>query len=173
MKGTIAICLQDLVKTKFGKDNWETILVKSGLPKDLLIYAHHDIEDKVIMKVINNTCEVLDITLEQAADAFGEYWMNDYAPKKYFAFFSGKKTAREFLLNMDKLHIKLTDKIENAKPPKFTYKEIDKNTIIMTYISSRNLEPIWIGLIKGVGKYFKENLNIEKLSKSSVKITFN
>ena len=173
MKGTIAICLQDLVKTKFGEDNWKTILVKSGLPKDTVIYGHHDIEDEVIMKVINNTCEVLGITLQQAADAFGEYWMTEYAPKKYFAFFSEKKTAKEFLLNMDKLHIKMTDKLENAKPPKFTYKEIDKKTIIMTYISSRNLEPIWIGLIKGVGKYFNEKINIENLSKNSVKITFN
>ena len=43
----------------------------------------------------------------------------------------------------------------------------------MTYISSRNLEPIWIGLIKGVGKYFNEKINIENLSKNSVKITFN
>lgn len=172
MKGTIAICLQDLVKTKFGKDNWETILVKSGLPKDLAIYSHHDIGDDVIMKIVNNTCEVLGITLQQAADAFGEYWMTEYAPKKYFAFFTDKKTAKEFLLNMDKLHTKMTDKIENAKPPKFTYKEIDKNTIIMTYISSRNLEPIWIGLIKGVGKYFNENINIENLSENSVKITF-
>jgi len=173
MKGTIAICLQDLVKTKFGKDNWENILVKSGLPKDLVIYGHHDIEDGVIMKVINSTCEVLGITLQQAADAFGDYWMNEYAPEKYFAFFSGKKTAKEFLLNMDNLHIKLTDKIKDAKPPKFTFKEIDKNTIIMTYISSRNLQPIWIGLIKGVGIYFKENINIENISKNSVKITFN
>lgn len=172
MKGTIAICLQDLVKTKFSEDNWETILVKSGLPKDLVIYAHHDIEDDVIMKVLNSTCEVLNITLQQAADAFGEYWMIDYAPKKYFAFFQNVKNAKDFLLNMDRLHAKLTDKIENAKPPKFTYDDIDKNTLIMNYISERGLEQIWIGLIKGVGKYFKENINIEKLSENKVKITF-
>ena len=172
MKGTIAICLQELVKTKFGEDNWETILLKSGLPKNLVIYSHHDLDDEVIIKVINNTCDVLGITLKQAADAFGEYWMNEYAPKKYFAFFTGKKTAKEFLLSMNRVHIKMTDKMENTQPPSFTYEEIDDHTIIMTYKSYRELHDIWIGLIKGVGTYFKEEIEIERLEKNKVKLKF-
>ena len=55
MKGTIAICLQNLVTEKYGKDKWLNILIKSGLPNDLKIYEHHDIDDNVIMNVLTNT----------------------------------------------------------------------------------------------------------------------
>ena len=124
MKGSIVIALQDLVKSKYGQENWTNILKKSNLPKDKVFYGHHDIEDNIVMTLIQNTCEVLGVTLEQAAEAFGNYWMNEYAPKKYFAFFAGKKTAKEFLLEMNRLHSKITDRIENARPPKFEYEEL-------------------------------------------------
>jgi len=172
MKGTVVICLQDLVKTKFDEEHWKNILVKSGLSKDLKFYCHHNIDDEIIMKLLNNTCEVLGLTLQQMADIFGEYWIKEFTSKKYFAFYTGKKSAKEFLLNMDKVHVKMTEKIENAKPPRFTYEEINEKTIIMTYSSSRNLQQIWIGIIKGVGKYFNEKIDIEILSKNSVKLTF-
>ena len=172
MKGTIVIALQDLVKNKFGQENWTNILKKSDLPTDKVFYGHHDVDDSIVMTLIQNTCEVLGITLEQAAEAFGNYWMNEYAPKKYFAFFIGKKTAKDFLLDMNRLHSKITDKIENARPPIFEYEELDNNKITMSYSSSRGLEPIWIGMIKGVGTYFKEDIKIKKIGKSKVELIF-
>ena len=143
------------------------------MPNDIKIYGNHDIDDNVIMNVLTNTCEVLDVTFEQAAKTFGNYWMNESASKTYFAFFHRSKSAKEFLLAMDSVHEKVTDKINNANPPGFEYEDVDKNTLIMTYKSKRGLEQIWIGLIKGVGDYYKENIEVIKLSKKSVKINFN
>lgn len=173
MKGVIAISLQDLVKSRYGADKWENILVKSGLPKDLVIFGHHDIDDNIIIKVLGNACQVLGLSMQQLGDAFGDYWINTYAKQKYFAFFSGMKNAKDFLLKMNYVHSKLTETIENANPPKFTFAEITDNSVIMNYISNRNLEDIWIGLIKGVGKYFDETISIERLSKNSVRLKFN
>lgn len=173
MKGIVAICLEQLVKTKFGEDHWKNILEQSNLPRSHKIYGHQDIEDALIMQILENTCSELNITLETAADAFGDYWINDFVSKKYYAFFSGSKTAKEFLLGMNRVHKKVTDKIENAKPPQFEYEDVDDNTLIMTYISERGLELIWIGIIKGVGRYFKEDLSIENIAKNKVKIQFN
>ena len=172
MKGVIVIALQDLVKTKFGQEKWTNILKKSGLPTNKKFFGHQDVDDNIVMTLIQNTCEVLGITLEQAAEAFGNYWMNEYAPKKYFAFFIGKRTAKEFLLDMDRVHSKMTENIENARPPKFEFEELDDNKITMSYSSHRGLEPIWIGLIKGVGTYFKEDIKIKKIGKNKVELTF-
>ena len=73
------MCLQQMVEDKFGKAKWKNILEMSGLPKNHLFISNQQIDDNLILKVIGNTCEALDITLEQAADAFGSYWMTEFA----------------------------------------------------------------------------------------------
>lgn len=171
MKGSIAVCLQNLVETKFGKDKWANILEKSGLQKDLKIYTHHEIEDTTILNVVSKTCEELGITLEQAADAFGNHWMTEFAPKHYYAFILRHSNAKDFLLHMDKVHGEVTTK-ENSTPPRFNYEIISDNTITMEYKSKRGMELFWIGLIKGVGAYYKENIEIKKTGNSKVELTF-
>lgn len=171
MKGVIANCLCEMVVNRFGQKKWNNILIKSGLPANQQFYNHHDIDDAMILKVVGKTCEELGITLEQAADAFGDYWMTVFAPKKYYAFVLSHSSAKSFLLSMDSVHTKVTNS-ENANPPGFTFEELDKNRITMTYLSKRNLEVFWIGLIKGVGNYFKEKIDIKPITKSKVELTF-
>ena len=172
MKGVIAVCLADLIKEKFGKDKWEEALEHAGLPKATFFMPSTNIEDEVILKVIDSVCHVLNITLEEAADAFGEYWVNTYAPKVYKVYYRSKDSAREFLLNMDKVHKTVTETIPDAHPPRFEYQTIDNNTLIMKYISSRELIVFLIGLIKGVGKYYNEELTITQIGSDKVKIVF-
>jgi len=172
MKGAIAVSLQSMVEKEFGKDKWVNIIKRAGLPANTTFFAHHEIEDKAIMHVVKSTCEELNITLEQAADAFGNYWMTEYAPKKYYAFILTVKDAKSFLLKMNEVHKKITSQ-ENATPPKFEFEEKNDNTITMKYISKRNMEVFWIGLIKGVGNYYKQNIEIKKIETSKVELTFN
>jgi len=172
MKGVIAVCLADLVKEKFGKDKWEQALEAAGLPKTTFFMPSTNLEDAVVLKVIDSVCNVMGITLEQAADAFGDYWVNTYAPKVYKVYYRGKETSREFLLNMEKVHKTVTETIADARPPRFEYQWKDDNTLIMRYKSSRNLIIFFIGLLKGVGKYFKEDLKISQAGPDKVQIVF-
>jgi hypothetical protein len=172
MKGTIAKCLEELVKTKFGKDKWEKILEKSGVPTGAVFLPISDIDDAVVMKVVQNTCGVLGISLDAAADAFGDFWMNSYAPKFYSSILTKHKTAKDFLLDMDNVHIHMTNLMKNAHPPRFTYSWKDDKTLLMKYQSKRGLIVFMIGLVKGVGKYFKENLKVRKLSETELEIVF-
>lgn len=165
------MCLQQMVESKFGKAKWSSIMEKSGLPRTKTFVSNHQIDDDLIYKVIGNTCDELDITIEQAADAFGNYWMTEFAAKKYYAFVLTHQNARSFLLSMTKVHDKITND-EKATPPKFEFEELSENMITMTYNSKRNLEVFWLGLIKGVGDYFNENIEIKELGKSKVELTF-
>jgi hypothetical protein len=171
MKGVIPKCLNEMVVKNFSQEKWENILLKSGLPADQQFFNHHEIDDNLILKVVENTCEVLGITLEQAADAFGDYWMTEFAPKKYYAFVLTHTSAKSFLLSMSSVHKKVTTS-ENANPPSFTFEELDDKRITMTYSSKRNLEVFWLGLIRGVGNYFKENIDIKPITESKVELTF-
>lgn len=172
MKGVIVNCLQELVVTNFGKDKWEAALEKAGLHKEAQFYAVSDVDDAAVLKVVDSVCKVLNISLIQAADAFGDYWMNTFAPKIYSPYYRGIKSAKEFLLKMDDVHINATKLLANAHPPRFEYEWQDHFTLIMKYKSHRGLIDFMVGLIKGVGKYFKEDLKVVKLGDDKVRIVF-
>ena len=172
MKGVIPDCLEKLVKSKFGKDKWEDSLEAVELPRHTSFLATEDIPDEAVLKVVGSVCKVLNITLPQAADAFGDFWVNDYAPKIYNVYYQQSNSAKEFLLNMDNVHNIVTQNIPNAHPPRFTYNWENDKTLVMTYNSSRGLIDFLVGLIKGVGKYYKEDLQVTKLGNDEVQIIF-
>jgi len=172
MKGVIVDCLAELVKTKFGTEKWQASLEKAGIPPESKFLVTEDVNEDAVRKVLESVCKTLNISLAQAADVFGEYWVNVYAPRIYAPYYHGVNSAKDFLLKMDDIHKKTTKNIPNAHPPRFDYEWKDDKTLIMTYMSYRNLIDIMIGLVKGVGKYFKEDLKITKLSDTKIKIVF-
>ena len=172
MKGVIIKCLKDMVSEQFGSDKWTAILEMSELDPYWPIKSLDDIEDVTALKIFDSTCKVLEITLPQAADAFGDYWVNVFAPKIYSIYYDGLNSAKEFILQMDELHIKVTNHIANAKPPRFEYNWKNDTTLLVNYNSHRGLIDIFVGLAKGVGKYFKEDLKVTKISEKQVEIIF-
>lgn len=172
MKGTIVCCIRDMVIEKFHKDVWQRTLERSGIPASNMFLPMSDIPDETVMKIIENLCKELGVTLEQAADTFGEYWMVNYVPKLYSNFLLGAPTTRDLLLKMDRIHDTVTRTMSNASPPKFKYSWQDDNTLLMTYDSKRNLVPIFKGLVKGVGKYYKEDIQISMKTPSQMEIKF-
>lgn len=172
MKGVIPDCLAKLVIDKFGKDKWEEVLETAGLSKNLSFMVTQDIPDADVMKVVETTCKVLKITLQQAADAFGDYWVNDYAIKIYKSYYRKSNSAKEFLLNMDNVHKTVTENIANAHPPRFTYNWKNDKTLVMTYNSERGLIDFLVGLVKGVGNYYDENLKVMRVGNDKVQVMF-
>lgn len=172
MKGVIPSCLKELVVNKFGKDKWESALAMAGLDKTTSFLPTHDVDDAGVLKVVESVCKVLDLSLPQAADAFGEYWVCTYAPQIYKPYYQKATSAKEFLLKMDDVHRLTTENIPNAQPPRFEYKWIDEKTLIMKYKSKRKLIDFLVGLTKGVGKYFKENLQVSKQGDDSIRVVF-
>ena len=174
MKGTITACLMELVEKKFGKDKWAAILDDAQLSANAANFrmAPVDIPDEQVLKLIASTCKVLRITAQQAADAFGEYWCCVYAPRVYSLVYKRFKSAREMILGMDKVHVEMTATIPNAHPPRFIYVWENPHTLLVEYKSKRNLIDIYVGLVRGVGIYFKEKLSVKKISPTQVRIVF-
>ena len=172
MKGSIVKCLSDLVKDNFGEHKWKEIVLQSGENPQAAIFATSDFDDKTVFKLIENTCKVLNLTKQQACDAFGDYWVNTYAPKIYGMYYTKFESAKQFIMGMDKTHETVTKSMLNARPPRFTFEEVDENTIIVNYISTRNMIDFYIGLVKGISKYFNTPITIKKLSEERVKLTF-
>lgn len=171
MNGTIVIALKKMVTEKFGSDKWSAALKKAGIDKEPVIMATSDMDDKMVLDVIKAVCDVLHITWTQAADAFGEYWAVEYAPKVFPIYYSAS-SAKDFLLRMDSVHERVTKTMPNAHPPRFDYEWKNDKTLVMIYKSQRGLVDLVVGLAKGVGKYYKENLKVTKVGNDRVEITF-
>lgn len=172
MKGTIVKCLEELVVENFGEDTWRKSLEDAGLARTTIFLPMADVDDSKALEVVGALCKNLNISLEEAADAFGDYWVNVYARQLYPHFYTKSKTARDFLLDMDNVHLETTQTIKDAKPPRFDYEWKDDKTLIMHYKSHRGLIDFLVGLVKGVGKYYKENLQVAKLGTNKVEISF-
>ncbi len=171
MKGIIVKCLQELVVEKFGQDKWDVIAAKVGdMPKTITPVS--DIPDEKDMQALRATCEVLGISLQQVADAFGDYWVNVFSQKYYSIYYEKRKNAREFILYMDHVHDTMTQDMEHARPPRFKYEWKDDKTLIFHYTSHRDLIDLAAGLIKGVGKFYKEDLKVKKISDKELEVIF-
>lgn len=171
MKGTIAACLEEMIRENHGRKVWKEICKEAGLPRNHIFSLSTDVPDADVVALIGVCAKVLGITAEEAMFAFGVHWSSVYAPKVYGQFFQNAKNAREFLLNMDQVHVTVTNTVESARPPRFVYDESQPDTLVMNYRSSRGLVALMPGLVAGVAKHFGEEIDTD-LSGNQVRITF-
>ncbi len=172
MKGVILDAVKDLIVDNFGLEKWMDILENAGLPRTAVFSVRDDVPDETVLKVVKSISNTLNLSPEEVADAFGEYWASIYTPKVYKPYYRGIQSAKELLLKMNEIHRKVTENIPNAHPPVFKYRWEGSNVLIMKYISPRGLVEIFMGVLKGVGKFFKTTLEIERISQDEVRIEF-
>jgi hypothetical protein len=156
MKGTVVKCMEELVTKKFGAEKWKLSLKSAGLPENRYFTTGEDVAEPEILAIMKGIGTAAGISMEQVMEAFGEYWSSVYAPALYDVYFAKAKSTREMLANLDQIHVSMTKKIPNAHPPRFTYEWKGENTLIMHYESSRGLVALMPGLIRGLGKYYKD-----------------
>lgn len=121
MKGSIPTCLKKMTIAHFGKERWEKTLENIGISKYTVFPVMEDIDDLTVLKIVEELCQTLAISLSQLADEFGDYWVNVYSQEAYSRYYFKYQGAMEFLLGMDELHKQVTQQIINAQPPKFSY----------------------------------------------------
>lgn len=152
MKGTIAKCIE-----KFGAEKWQESLAQAKIPERRTFTPFCDVDEMEFAKITKGVADMTCLSMEQVMEALGEHWSTVYAPNVYQAYYSGVKSARELLLNLDHIHEVMTKSIKFGRPPRFRYEWMEEKHLIMHYESNRGLVAFMPGLIRGVGKYYKEN----------------
>jgi hypothetical protein len=171
MKGVIADCLTKMIAAKHGVSRLSEVFAAAQMKQQLFLPTEN-VPDADVMKLLGAACRTLAISETQAAEAFGEYWCVTYAPSMYSIYFGGASNAKQFLLQMKRVHEIVTRSIPNARPPVFEFLDTAPNKLTMRYSSPRNLQQIWRGCVKGVGTAFKEKLAIRIIDTNSLEITF-
>jgi len=166
MKGTILKCMEELVTSRFDPTTWAESLKKAGLSEHRMFSTMEDVDDAQVVVLMNAISESTSLTMDAFMDAFGTYWSTVYAPGIYKPFFDRAKTAREFLLALDEIHTVMTKAMKSARPPHFQYEWKDEKHLVMHYSSHRGLVALMPGLVRGLGKYYKEKLKVHTVGES-------
>jgi hypothetical protein len=170
VKGTIVKCLEEMVKTKHGDSAWTTVLERCGMARSTFFATTAVVPDGDVLRLLEATAAVTGTNLSQAMDAFGDFWSTTYAPSIYGAYFKKAKTAKDLILNLDHIHVAMT-KTAGASPPRFRYEWRGDRVLVMHYDSPRGMVALMPGLIRGVGRYFRENLTAT-VKGNEVHVTF-
>lgn len=171
MKATIVVCMQELVTKKFGAARWKESVKKAGFAESQMFSSLEDVADAQVLALMKGVAEAASLTMAQVMEAFGEHWSMQYAPTVYKTYFSAAKSTRDFLLNLDQIHLAMTRNIQSAHPPRFHYEWKGDKHLVMHYESQRGLVALMPGLIHGLGKYFHDNPTV-RLAGNEVHVEF-
>ncbi len=171
MKGTILVCLKELVEKRFGKAAWDKALAAAGVPGQLFL-APADVPDATALGILGALANITSTPAQTLMDAFGDYWANEYAPETYAAFYRQYDTAMDFLLGVDAIHQAATKSIQNAHPPRFTYERKGEKAFVMTYRSHRALGGLVPGLVHGIARYYGTKCTVRDLGGGRFEVGF-
>jgi hypothetical protein len=171
MKGTVVICMRELVVANFGAPAWQRVLETAGVDPATLFMPLSDVDDAVVFRLVESVCKVGGLTMQQALEAYGDFWVNTYTRRIYTRFFACS-SAREFILKLADVHTTMTKEMPEARPPRFTYDWSDETRLRVHYASTRGLVDLVVGGLKGIGRYFGEALEVTKLSPTTVEVRF-
>ncbi|KAI4581364.1 hypothetical protein MJG53_009807 [Ovis ammon polii x Ovis aries] len=152
--GSINTCLQSLVTEKFGEETWEKLKASADVQDAFMTYTVYD--DVITIKLIQEACEVLGVSMEAILKLFGEYFFKFCKTSGYDRMvrtLGGNLT--EFIENLDVLHSYLAHSYQEMNAPSFRVERGAEGKMLLHYYSDRSgLCHIVPGIIEAVAKDF-------------------
>jgi hypothetical protein len=121
--------------------------------------------DDVTYRMVGAASQVLNMPAEDILEAFGIYWILYTATEGYGDLLdAGGRSLGEFLCNLPGFHARVSLIYPNLKPPTFRVSDLAPESLHLHYFSSRpGLQPMVIGLVKGLAKRFASPVQITML----------
>jgi hypothetical protein len=163
--------MQELVVKKYGDAAWKECLAGADFDPYVAIGTSSDVPDENVQRMVRSIAKVSKLTMDQVIEAFGDHWSTVYAPSIYAVYFEKAKSTKELLLNLDHIHTAMTKSVKNAAPPQFKYEWESDDVLLMHYSSPRGMVAFMPALVRGVGKYYKEKVNV-RLTGNTVRVQF-
>ena len=162
MYGLVNRAIEEMVRQHHGDAIWRQIADAAG-GEELHFVSLESYPDEITYNLVAAASEVLDTTQENVLIGFGEYWVL-YTGRSAFAnlMVAAGNNMRQFLSNLDSLHMRLGFSMPHLTPPSFKCTEDTPNQLRVHYYSSRvGLSPMVVGLLIGLGKMFGESIDVE------------
>lgn len=162
MKGMVFNLLEDFIVAGHGQDTFEKIYKNTNLiTKDPFI-GPQVYPDEDFLALVSTACTELSLPVEAAVREFGKFCF----PKLIEVDESFTKTTSstlDFLKTVHGIiHVEVKKLHPDAELPAFSYSDLNNNTLVMEYRSTKKLCFFAEGLIDSCASYFGESVKISQ-----------
>mgnify|MGYP001291713464 CR=1 FL=1 len=164
MKGTLVSIWLTTLSRLYGDALKDDILRAKGWNPNRIITPLEEIDDEEIKSIMSEFARRKNMKVEELYRVLGQNNVQSF--RDWFPSYFETNSAMGFLTLMDTVHAQLTKMIKGAKPPRLIPVPIDEKNMQLVYKSTRGLHHYLMGLIEGVGKHFKENIEAEIVEES-------
>lgn len=174
MKGTVVSTWMESCRQLFGDAVVNDALKHYNLASDHIFSPLEDIEDNVATGLVDHVGNSLGKNHQEMWGLVGQENIKTFS-KAYPGFFR-HESAYQFLKSMNDVHAIVMRRFKGAVPPVLDMTPVSSHEAMFIYRSKRGMGDYLAGMIKGVSNYFKENIQVEVLNKSTgeihLKLTF-
>ncbi|GLI69453.1 hypothetical protein VaNZ11_014066 [Volvox africanus] len=162
MIGWINLSVEAFICDSFGRDAWLKIVEQAHVDSNWVSSCPYP--DKVTYDLVITGAGILGVTVPQALEAYGQYFVNYVIKQGYTRLLQslGSNIA-EFLANLNNLHLHLTMGFPSMVAPAFRVEKVTSTSLLLHYHSIRPaLWPIVSGVLKGASKFlFQHEVEME------------
>jgi len=157
MHGLIFAELQKYAETKHGKGTWQALLKKAGLETKVYL-AIQEYPDAEVVALVVAASSMTGLPVAEVLEDFGEFIVPDLV-KMYGHLLRPGWGAIDVIENTEAtVHSVVRVKNPGAKPPELKTVRHGANEVVLFYASPRQMCALAVGIGKGLGKHFNENI---------------
>ncbi len=166
MKGIVFTEFMELVEKNWGLDMVDDIVDATALPSGGAYTSVGTYDIQELLDLVTELSRRVETPVPTLVHAFGNYLASSFAGK-FPDFFAEVDNSFDFLKRVDNhIHVEVRKLYADAELPVFSYQDVDENTMILNYQSTRHLPDLAHGLIEGTAKYYNEELDIQRSGES-------
>jgi hypothetical protein len=164
MLGMVNHALQEMVVDRLGHDAWEAVRNEANV-SDRVFIIMNQYPDEMTFALARAVARRLGITLPEALQAFGHYWMI-YAERQPWGkvMHSMAGSVRELLPALNDLHTRIALSFPGVNMPQFRTEPDPGGGVRVHYFSSRaGLGPFVQGVLEGMGAMYGEMVQVTQV----------
>lgn len=164
MYGMINAGVKSFVISQWGEEAWQVISKAARVPDHFDIKASYS--DETTFNIVFAIAQHYRIDPRTVLEMCGEHWITYALEKDYGVIF--KMYARDFrssLQTLNQMHKRMSTLMPSMLPPVFKVLSESDQEMRLLYTSIRKgLGPLAIGLIRGLGKYYQQSIEVSQIS---------
>ena len=160
MHGFIFIEFDKFVLEHVHYSDWQQALKTHNV--DYTTFSPTEIyPDGKMVEMLDLASELTKKPKEKLLEFFGAFLAPDLI-KVYRAYIDPTWKTLEVLEHAEStIHVAVRKSTSGATPPILKVKRLSPRDVEIEYVSSRNMPELGVGIIKGLGNYFNENLEVK------------
>lgn len=165
MVGLVQKLLFDLIEASAGREALSEVKHRAQVPEDKVFHIGEVYDDDEWRRLFTATCEVLNITPEQAEEVYADFFLKD-GLKRWPTWFQMSKNSREFLERQPAIHNSFATGLQDpaarcAMNDKFRLEKSEAE-LVVHYRSPNRHCGLYKALARWIMKYYGDSGTIEE-----------